>query len=379
MKREIIFWQNIPSIHQSAMIRHLSTIDGCKVTLVTGEGVPAHRKSMGWKMPDFGLANLVIGPGKQDVRDLITKDDENKIHIFSGLRAFPLVWRAFNMALATRARLGIFLEVPNKPFGVMGQVNRLRYGFDAVRFGGRIDFILAAGEAGRRWYVGCGYPDDKVFQYAYFVEAPDCGSGWQQTAAREREKLEIIVIASLIRRKGLDVLLRAASSLLEYDWEIKIVGDGSERRSLLALRDRLKLTDRVQFCGVMDNEAAMRRLGGADMLVLPSRYDGWGAVVNEALMRGVPVICSDRCGASVLLHDAERGTVFKSGSVESLRNALAAKMRLAPLADGKDRIRQWAGRAISGEAGALYLLDIVDYVDGVAARPVAPWLLWPSL
>ena len=50
-------------------------------------------------------------------------------------------------------------------------------------------------------------------------------------------------------------------------------------------------------------------MAAADVLVLPSRFDGWGAVVNEALMVGTPVICSDRCGASDVIENGRNGYV----------------------------------------------------------------------
>lgn len=49
-----------------------------------------------------------------------------------------------------------------------------------------------------------------------------------------------------------------------------------------------------------------------DVLVLPSRYDGWGAVINEALQRGLYVICSNRCGAKALVVNDKIGKVFCS-------------------------------------------------------------------
>ncbi len=47
-----------------------------------------------------------------------------------------------------------------------------------------------------------------------------------------------------------------------------------------------------------------------DLLILPSIFDGWGAVVNEALGRGMRVLCSNGCGSSVLLDGEQRGSVF---------------------------------------------------------------------
>ena len=58
----------------------------------------------------------------------------------------------------------------------------------------------------------------------------------------------------------------------------------------------------------------------ADCLVLPSKHDGWGTVVSEALISGVPAICSDTCGVAEVVKLSNYGGVFKSGNIEDLVN-----------------------------------------------------------
>lgn len=59
-----------------------------------------------------------------------------------------------------------------------------------------------------------------------------------------------------------------------------------------------------------------------DVLVLPSKHDGWGAVVNEALTMGLYVVTSNHCGASYLLKDRQQGIVFNLESSSSLNNVI---------------------------------------------------------
>ena len=62
----------------------------------------------------------------------------------------------------------------------------------------------------------------------------------------------------------------------------------------------------------------------ADVFVLPSRYDGWGVVVNQAIGAGLPVICSDMVGAGHDLVDEDvNGLKFRAGDAASL----AGKMK----------------------------------------------------
>jgi len=108
--------------------------------------------------------------------------------------------------------------------------------------------------------------------------------------------------------------------------------------------------------------------------VLPSRHDGWGAVVSEALMAGTPVVCSDSCGSAGVVRASGQGGVFRSGDREALLSMLKqviAKGRL-PSTD-KLSLASWA-ESLGESAGAAYLLQILDHVVGHIARPSPPWL-----
>ena len=69
----------------------------------------------------------------------------------------------------------------------------------------------------------------------------------------------------------------------------------------------------------------------ADCLVLPSKHDGWGAVVSEALISGVPAICSDTCGVAEVVKLSNYGGVFKSGNIEDLVKNLKVVLDDGPL------------------------------------------------
>jgi glycosyltransferase involved in cell wall biosynthesis len=114
----------------------------------------------------------------------------------------------------------------------------------------------------------------------------------------------------------------------------------------------------------------------ADLLAFPSAIDGWGAVVNEALMAGVPVICSDWCGASSLIRPGWNGDVFRSGSVDDLARALRTWVGRGKLPPGqREAIRGWS-HCIAGPAIARYVLNVAAFVDGGDnARPTPPWTM----
>ena len=77
--------------------------------------------------------------------------------------------------------------------------------------------------------------------------------------------------------------------------------------------------ERSAYAGFQPPEELPRFFAKADVFVLPSRYDGWGVVVNQAIAAGLPVICSDMVGAGHDLVDEEKnGLKFQAGDAASL-------------------------------------------------------------
>jgi glycosyltransferase involved in cell wall biosynthesis len=123
----------------------------------------------------------------------------------------------------------------------------------------------------------------------------------------------------------------------------------------------------------MPNGQVLEAISRHDLFVLPSRFDGWGAVVNEALMCGVPVVCSEACGAADLVAAPWRGESFAAGSVAALREVLERRIEAGPTSsETRDRIRDWSC-CISGKAVSHYLLAVVDAAAGRAPRPRPAW------
>lgn len=100
-------------------------------------------------------------------------------------------------------------------------------------------------------------------------------------------------VGRLVESKGFEILIEAFAkgSGRHPNMHLAIIGDGPMRAGLQARVDALGLTDRVHLCGYRDD---LRQLYCAfDWLLVPSRAEGLGLVVQEAVMADVPVICSD--------------------------------------------------------------------------------------
>lgn len=360
---QIIFWQNTLSIHQSALIRNLAA--SARVTLVAEEDVYGERARMGWFRPDFGQADVLVAPDRDRILELSRYS--GAAHIFAGIGAYPLV----NTAMAECAQSGALMAMQSEAADWRGPlvIPRLLRGRRYARqYGGRLSLQLAIGHLAREWFHRIGLPDERTVPFAYFTEAPQ-----NQPAPPDHEEARFIAIAQLVALKGLDILLRALGRT-PGRWSLTIVGDGPERPRLQRSAAARGLSDKVRFTGSVPNEDAMRMLEQSDALILPSRCDGWGAVVNEALMRGVPVVCSSFCGASDLIVSPELGAVYPWYSARALAEELIRRAAGGPVGlQQRQRIRNWA-RCISGQSASEYLLGLLEAVRTSGKAPEAPWL-----
>ena len=368
-RNRIVFWLGEPSPHQSSVLCGLADV-ACDRRIITifQRRLSNDRLAQGWHVPHPGRTRVVMAPDGPSIAQIARQEPEASVHVFGGMR-LPMIRRALRECSATNALLGVASE--GRPGdGVLGVLRRSSTFVLERPYRKRTDFVLAIGKHAAQWYEMCGYSQDRIFDWGYFVEAPPR----RALAPIQRSWVAITFVGQLIRRKGLDTLIRALSRLNSRHWKLEIVGDGSERRSLQKLAFEFGIGDRVCFIGPMSNSQVREVLAHSDLLVLPSRFDGWGAVVNEALMEGIPAICSDMCGAAVLLRSRVLGAIYRAGSVDELAAVLASTIERGPLPLAQRRENQTWSRCISGGAAARYLLEIIEHVSGGAGeRPLAPW------
>jgi glycosyltransferase involved in cell wall biosynthesis len=371
----IVFWRPNLSIHESATIRALASRGVGEVTIVA-EGDPESAWQAMWPAPDFGRARVVVRPSEPVLKSLIADSPATSVHLFSGTRAYPMIRRALELGLRTSATIALQMEGPNHDVGWKGCLRLALGRRDCLKLRGRLSVLFAIGERAVRWYRRCGYPHSTVCPYGYFVEPPvtPLAAGTPD----EHTRVRLIFLGRCVASKGVDVLLCALGQVQRPDWELTVMGDGPAKTVWAEIAQQQGLGERVRFLPSQPNPVAMRELSRSDLLVLPSSgKEGWGAVINEALMLGVPAICSDRCGASDLLYAPWRGAVFRAGSVSDLRHTLEQWIARGPRTpDLSERIRVWSGR-IHGEAAADYLLAVLRASMRGDPRPPAPWL--PSL
>ena len=152
------------------------------------------------------------------------------------------------------------------------------------------------------------------------------------------EGITLMAVGRLHRQKGFDILIRALACLERQDLRLVILGTGSEETELHRLAADLNVGNQIHFAGFIDNPYPW--IANADIFVLPSRWEGFGHVLVEAMALGTAVVASD-CpyGPADIVTDGVDGCLVGNESPELLAEAIAS------LADYPDKRKQFAAAA----------------------------------
>lgn len=373
-----VFWQNALSLHQAPLIRELSKTSARAVAVIAESGISRQRRVQGWEDPDYGLAEVVVAP--DDIcRRILEERFAACAHVFSGLTAYPRTADSLRkIAARPHGPVGVFVE-PWDPDGWRGGIRAIKYKVVVARFRKHIDFVLTTGSLGREQYTRAGFNPNCIVDFGYGIDAPDSGREGEHQEPRDDERagLRIIFVGTVRPLKRVGDLISALSLLRHRDWVLDVVGAGTALGECRKAAREGGIADRITWHGYLPNDETRRAIGAADLLVLPSRYDGWGAVVSEAVLSGTRVVVSDRCGAAATIGPAD-GCVYRAGRVDELGAAVERMLDAGPVA-GDERATR-SRRAAARVSAAAMSQHLMAAVHGIRSGDtvVAPWLQPPE-
>lgn len=378
MPDPIWFWQRIVSPHMAGLAAGLAEA-GEDVTYVAEQPMSADRAGQGWSAPELGAATLRLAPDRAAIEALVAAAPAASRHICQGFRGNGLVGVA-QEALARRGlRQWVVMETVEEKGRLSAWLKRLEYDRLVRRRGDRLSGVLATGHATPEWLMRRGVPPERVFPFAYFL--PDIDAPQAAPAAGGEGDLRFLFVGQFIERKRLDLLIEALGGIAAAGdgaaaghFTLRIAGSGPLEGALRAQAERL-LPGRFEWLGKLSQQDVHGVMATSDCLVLPSRHDGWGAVISEALMAGTPVICSDRCGAAGVVRLSGRGGVFRAGDAADLARRLGRAIAAGPATPAqRAALARWA-RCLGARAGADYLTGILEHRTDEAGetRPRPPW------
>ena len=177
-------------------------------------------------------------------------------------------------------------------------------------------------------------------------------------------QVKFLYCGQMIERKGVDLLLLAFDRLVSraIDAQLFLVGREADLPKFLAMVSP-STRSRVRYLGFRAPEKLPELFGQSDVFVLPSRHDGWGVVINQALAAGLPIITSNAVGAGLdLVQDGLNGMRVAADDVDSLYHSMEM------LAINPEMARKWGktsrerARDLTPKAGAEKWAQVFDTV-----------------
>lgn len=159
--------------------------------------------------------------------------------------------------------------------------------------------------------------------FPYFSDLTRFTKATREHGSGTENERVILFSGSLIPRKGVDLVAKAFARLVEegYKARLCLMGSGELEQEL-----RLSLAtcaSQVEFLGFRDWQDLPAEYAQADILCVPSRYDGWGLVVPEGLAAGLPTISTVQTGAAVeFIRTGHNGWLIPQNDEDALYQAM---------------------------------------------------------
>ena len=366
----IVFWQNCLSPHQLPYIVKLvddERID--EVVVVASETMSGDRKDMGWKLPKYdGIDRCIIlvKPDNGKIDALLSERTDDSWHLFSGIHADAFVFHCLDMSMKYHLRRGMIAEPPltydtkrDKENAKPLWMHRIRFRLLDYRYAKHMEAVFAMGTDAVKYFKSVN-KHWHVFNFSYCTEpslqpvSVDGGACFLFVGSFSKRKNPIAILDAYLGMKHKELLEK-----------IGFIGDGQLRKALYEKIENEHLQEKVTVFGTVSQTDIPKYLAKADVLILPSLHDGWGAVVNEALQSGCYSIVSDDCGAKSLLKDDPRlGAIFNHKKNDELAKYMDYVVsNIDKIRQDRDYRKKWAEDHISGRVLAKYMIDCLESIE----------------
>ena len=373
---KVFFWQNMPSHIQTGALERFASMWPDAVTGVWCSPISAQRKALGWGSDRRQhLSDMYLpSEGWDSVVGRIVDLNDDAIHILSGIGAYaPVTLAAKLLAKRHAPKLGLIVE-PAVALGWRKWLRPLKARWVYRAYVNKVAAVLAIGEQGRRFYLNAGFQPHQIFPYLY-----QCPFDRIQTSGDTSSTVRFVYVGQFTHRKGTDELVAAVALLRGHDWSLTLFGAGPLEPKLRRMVRVERLDDQVHFGGVLAAPIVVQTLAQHDVCCIPSRFDGWGVVTNEAFHAGLPSVVSSRASSADLVRFSGVGRIYTSGDVKALANCINEYLVNPELMRAeKERAAAYCARITPDVVGE-YLYHLLSHVFlKTSSRPVAPWVSAPA-
>ncbi len=209
----------------------------------------------------------------------------------------------------------------------------------------RFDGVILANEEVTKWYRETYNTKQKFIYFPIIQEDYEFRRRLEETLPLTKQLAEeynlsnkqiVLYVGRLAAVKNLKILIHSFHAVVHKFPQVVLimVGEGDELISLQQEIKKLGLEKNILFAGKKQGSELCAYYNLGQLFVLPSSYEPFGAVVNEALLSGCYTLCSAVAGSAGLIRKGDNGDIFDPKSVTGLTTKIeSALLRCAPLGD----------------------------------------------
>ena len=377
LEKPLHIWMNIPSFYQNDLFNELcQRFD--KFEVIYAHEQDLTRKEQGWDFDFIQHYDSKTISKDLKISSLIQYVFQNRTstHIVNGIWAEKSFFFVILLLNLFRADFFIYSEapVPTKKRSIFKKMmlNFLVKPISKLLIQ-RVKGFFAVSIFAENYFKFLGIKPEKIYRFGYFRNVKK-----SDFIKSESTINQLFFVGQLIERKGIFTLLEAIKNVSEVNanFHLTIVGTGVLKTGIEQFVKTHQLESFITLQGVIKYENVAQNIRKADLLILPSIFDGWGMVVNEALQSHVPVLISDQCGAKELIEYGKNGLIFEAQNVESLTNQLLKFLQFS--AEEKALMKSHVvqkSKQIEIPTVVNYLVDCLTHIHHPnSPKPSVPWL-----
>lgn len=192
----------------------------------------------------------------------------------------------------------------------------------------RADRIIAVSQFTKRDIMGVfGIPESRIEVIYHGVHPedyvfPEVAKVKLRSTLGINSQPMILFVGKLTPRKGVDILLRALPQVLkEVKGKLVLAGSGNQR-DYQYLAQTLSISDKLRFLGRVPDNTLRLLYSSCDLFVLPSRLEGLGIVILEAMAAGKPIVATNVGGIPELIESGQNGILVEANNEGELASAI---------------------------------------------------------
>ena len=310
-------------------------------------------------------ANLLVFNSDKEAIEFANSHFDS-IHLFNGYKSLTRNVLLHLAKLSKRPRIIIWGEESriSKKYRFVPYVLKFKTFKEYKYFSSISDAFLVIGKQGIRDYSKLGWPKEKLFPFFY----SSVDTSKPNNTLNYHSPVKFLYLGRFdYHDKGVDTIIKAFAYLKTNNFSFTFAGgygkDSDEIKHFIENDDRAVFHDPVPI------EKCYDFFQDFDVYISPAKADSWSGPLSTALLSGIPVIASDRCGNDFLIANGKNGFVFKAGNAKKLaylmRQFIDKKINIEEMKLNS----QMSYSRIKPDNVASYLIKIIDFLYFGGERP----------